>query len=243
MAKSSYKVVILSRGRSDTIITHKIMPYADLVVPVSEVKLYKHTNCNIVPIPDELHGLGKVRNWVLDNYQEECIIMADDDIHKVALVSGQRLRYSKDVDYIRQLLENTYVCAKDLGVSLFGFSQRPDVRIYMPNNPFSFNSWVGGVIGVIGRKYRFIENKLKVDIDFFLQNMLRDRIVYVDLRYSFIQERYKNKGGNSIYRTEEQIKKELEILKKRWGKYFIYKVNKTNEQIYVKIPRKQRLIL
>mgnify|MGYP001166930932 FL=1 len=243
MVKDCYKVVILSRGRWDTITSHDLFPYADLVVPTSEKEKYKHTGNKIVTIPDKIEGLGGVRNWVLENYDEECIIMVDDDIKQLALVSGVQHKMINDVEYIKQVLENTYICAKDIGAKLFGFSQTIDLRKYKPYKPFSLNSWVGGVVGVIGRKYKFINNKLKVDIDFYLQNVLIDRIVFVDLRYSFIQHRYKNKGGNSLYRTEEQVKKELEVLKNKWGKYFNYSLTKTTEKTSVNVKRKQILYL
>ena len=48
---------------------------------MSEVEEYTKRYANpILTIPDEIMGLGPVRNWVLDNFKENIVIMIDDDI-------------------------------------------------------------------------------------------------------------------------------------------------------------------
>lgn len=229
--------VIISRGRSNSISSHKLFNRAFLVVPDSEKTLYKHCGLQIVSIPDNIIGLGKVRNWVIDTFESEIIVMADDDIESFAYLS--RLEYKRIVDceYISHLLANSALMSYDMGVRIFGYNQcGPDVRKY--NEPFSLSCWVGGVIGVIGKKHKFIENDFKVDIDFCLSALLEDRIIFRDNRYSIVQKMNKNKGGNSIYRTKESVDKEICFLKNKWGSHIDFKTTKKGEKCKINVKRR-----
>ncbi len=236
--------IIISRSRFDLITTHNLIPDATLVVPESEVDRYKFTGLEIVPIPDSIHGLGAVRNWVLDNFSEEIIVMFDDDIKNlISLLNVSPVRIN-DLDEIYDIVQNTAYNAYEAGVSVFSFDQKGDVRKFRENRPFILTSWVGSVVGVIGRKYRFTEtNKFKVDADFSLQCILNDRIVWIDSRYSFIPERDCNRGGCSLYRNSETILKEIEFLRKKWGKYIKITEGKGTYQLSLKVKRTQKIIL
>lgn len=232
------EVVILSRGRSETITTHKLLPYAKLCVPESEKEKYQHTGLDIITVPDEVKGLGFLRNWVLDNFKEKIIIMCDDDISHVWLNARARGMKINDPETIEQLLYSTAQCAEDLGTSCFGFSQFWDVRKYKGTEPFALDSWVGGVIGVVGRDIRFLNQMFKVDIDFCLRTLLEKRIMWKDNRYSFVQKRDRNKGGNAIFRTADGIERELNYLDNKWGKYFKRRVTKAGEITNMRVKRK-----
>ena len=212
--------VILSRGRHESINTHNLLSKFDLVVPESELLEYKmvvENAENIVGIPDDIHGLGSVRNWVLDHYEDEIVVMFDDDIkHFISVLNLSPVNITKP-EMIDQIINNIAVCCMDAGLSLFGLSQFGDVRKYEHTQPFLLNSWTGTIVGIIGRKHRFTEiNKLKVDADFTLQKLLDDRIVWIDARYTFSCVRDSNKGGNSLYRSQARIDKEVDFLKRKW---------------------------
>lgn len=179
MKNLDIRIIILSRSRSNTISTHEIFPeWVEILVPDNEVEDYKKVVKNpILSIPSSIHGLGRVRNWVLDNFKEETIIMIDDDISGVRCNTKDVARVINDKEEILQILINTAVMAKDAGCHCFGYAQR-DVRFFNGTEPFSLCTWVGCVIGVIGRKYRFRDDKFKVDIDFCMQNILVDRIIW-----------------------------------------------------------------
>ena len=230
--------MILSRGRSRTITSHKLFPYATLVIPDDEEEVYKHIKLHTVLIPAELKGLSRVRNWVLDNFDEEIVIMVDDDIKSLVFLQYEKNKKIKDSAYIAQVLINAAIMADDMEVGVFGFNQKWDVRKYDGSLPFKLKTWVGGVIGVVGRKLRFDEkNMFKVDIDFCLQNLLKNRILFVDNRYSFEQERDKNLGGNSIFRTEEKVKKEMSYLKKKWKGHISIGKFSNQHKIRLKVKR------
>lgn len=218
------------------------MPFATLLVPESEKELYEHTGLEINTVPDEIIGLGPLRNWVLDNYKEHVIIMADDDISHVWVNSRKKGVKITDPETIFQLLVNTAQCAVDLRTSCFGFSQVWDVRKYNATEPFDLAGWVGGVIGVVGRDIRFVDHMFKVDVDFCLRVLMKDRILWKDNRFSFVQKRDKNLGGNSLFRTSERVEKELTYLEHRWGKYFKRRLSKAGEITNIRVKRKNDLL-
>ena len=238
------KIVILSRGRWDTINTHNLVPdYIEVVVPESQAELYRRNIPNkIITTPDDVKGLGMLRNWCLDNFEEETIIMLDDDIIKCYCITGKRAkRLTKDK--VLEVLVNAAIMAKDAGCGVFGFTQT-DIRKYNGTEPFTLCTWVGGVIGVIGRGLRFRNDKFKVDIDFCLQNLLVNRIVWCDNRYFFVQYRDNNKGGNSEFRTEKTYAESTKSLKEKWGKYVQIKHGKGSQpRVQLNVGRKQNIKL
>jgi hypothetical protein len=223
-------------------ITHKLFPDAVLVVPESEKENYSGYKLQIKTVPDEIVGLSKLRNWVLDNFCEEIILMVDDDVKCLSYVAGYLTRRIIEPEVVWQIVENTGLCAKDIGTSCFGFNQNWDSRKYQHNKPFKLSGWCGGAIGVVGRKIRFFErNMLKVDIDYCLETMLKDRILWIDNRYAFYQIRNINVGGNSTFRTKEKVRQEIANLKEKWGKFFVHKYTRTGEEVQIKVDRTQTI--
>lgn len=237
------RILILSRSRSNTISTHKFLPdFIEVLVPSSQKEAYESKIKNpIITIPDEIEGLGRVRNWVLRNFDENIIIMIDDDITSCYCLTGKLSRKIEDPYELLQILINTAVMANDLGLHCFGFSQT-DIRKYNATEPFKLNSWVGCVIGVIGKDIEFRDDKFKVDIDFCLKCLLVDRIVWIDGRYYFNQNRDNNVGGNSIWRTQEAFEKSTSELCKKWGRFIkTQKSHKMNINLKLNVKRRQRI--
>jgi hypothetical protein len=239
------KKVILSRGRAQNISTHDILTDFDLVVPESELKAYADIVKNadaIEPIPDSIVGLGAVRNWILDHYKEEIVVMFDDDIKyclSVLNVSPVRIENREEVEAV---IFNAALNAWEAEAKCFSFSQTCDVRKYSHSHPFLLSSWVGSVVGVIGRELRFTEkNKLKVDIDFTLQNLKKHRIVWIDARFGFVPTRDTNVGGNSAFRSQDQLEKEIQFLKDKWGKHIKVSNNKSKYRTSINVKRTQQL--
>lgn len=241
MSLYNIKILILSRGRSEHVTTVDLLPnYIEILVPESEKELYESRYDNpILTIPDEIIGLGQVRNWVLDNFQERTVIMLDDDIIKVYRITGPSAIQVKDKEEMLQVLINTAIMADDAGLHCFGYTQT-DIRKYSGCEPFRLTGWVGCCIGVIGRKYRFRDDKYKVDIDFCLKNLLVDRIIWIDCRYYFFQHRDNNKGGNSIFRTSDDYQKSLDSLLDKWSPWLkLSRSNKSQISLKIQIQRKQ----
>ena len=237
-------MLILSRGRSQAITTTEIMPeWVEVLVPESEEALYRAAVKNpILTIPDNVIGLGRVRNWVLRNFEDRTIVMLDDDIIRLYCLTARRARPITDPEEITQVIINTAVMADDAGLHCFGFSQT-DIRKYNGCEPFKLTGWVGGVIGVIGRQYTFRDDKYKVDIDFCLKNMLVDRILWIDDRYCFYQLRDNNVGGNSAFRTQEEYEQSLDSLVSKWKGYLTKSYHASQVRLRTKVKRKQDIKL
>ena len=93
MKQYDIKLLILSRGRSDAVSTANLLPdWVEMLVPVSEVEEYTKRYANpILTIPDEIMGLGPVRNWVLDNFKENIVIMIDDEDRKSTRLNSSHI--------------------------------------------------------------------------------------------------------------------------------------------------------
>lgn len=232
----------MSRGRAGKATTLSLLPeWVEVLVPDNEVDEYKSIYPNpILSIPKELCGLGPVRNWVLDNFDNETIIMIDDDIKIIYCITELHARRIRDKGEVMQILINDAVMAKDMGVHVFGYTQT-DIRKFNGTMPFALHGWVGCVIGVIGRKYRFRDDKYKVDIDFCLQNLLVDRILFIDNRYYFLQNRDNNVGGNSIFRSKEGFDRSVETLKEKWGDNIKISYHKSQIRISLNVKRRQQV--
>lgn len=239
--------VILSRGRSRIITTHQFFPNALLVCPDTEVDLYhkKCPNSKIVEIPEQVRGLGAVRNWVLDNIPGD-VVMFDDDMQKCFYVGAENYRHFNDIEQMWQIVENCWINASDAGAMAFGFNQTWDIRKFVPCEPFLLHSWIGNIVGIIGRdaEVRFTEvNKSKVDIDFCLTNLLVKRKLWIDNRYAFVFRRDNNAGGSSEFRHSNLVATEMEYLKRKWGKYISISKVKTKESIRIKVQRTQDIYI
>lgn len=210
--------MILSRGRSNSISTVNLLPdWVEVLVPESQRSDYEAAVDNpIITTPDDVCGLGTLRNWCLDNFSEEIVIMLDDDIQKFYCLTGAKSRAVYGEEFV-QVLINTAVMAQDIGAGMFGFYQT-DIRKYKGYDPFSLCGWIGTIVGVIGRKHRFRNDKFKVDIDYSLQNLLIERIIFMDTRYYAGNFKDSNRGGNSEFRTRESFERSIETLEKKWGR-------------------------
>lgn len=235
------KVVVFSRGRADTIQTHYLMPYAVVAVPESEAEAYRKrvTENEIITYPDSVVGVGRTRNWLIDNIDADIQVQVDDDIQYLTLLTGYSPVSIKDPQYILDVFENSANMALDLGVSMFIYNQIPDVRKYRHFEPFKLVGWGGCAIGVIGKDFKFTEETVsKVDVDFALQHLAKERVLWCDFRYSFAQIREKNKGGSSLFRTKDTIKRDCDYLKNKWGGHIGFKMQKTNLSTSISVKRK-----
>jgi hypothetical protein len=197
---------------------------------------------SIIGIPDEVIGLGAVRNWILNHYREEIVIMFDDDIkYCLSLLNISPVRIENRID-IEKIIYNVALNAYEAGAKCFALSQTCDVRKYSHSQPFILNSGVGGMIGVIGRELTFTEkNKLKVDYDYVLQNLKKYRIVWIDSRFGFVAIRDTNIGGNSTYRNQEQLNNEIQFLQDKWGKHIKISKDKSKFRTTINVKRTQQL--
>lgn len=234
------KIVIPSKGRADILAEKALRLFPDALVCVGadEAPAYsKHTQ-NLLVHPPEVTGIGPLRQWILDNVEDRTVVMVDDDVRHIISQCGFRSRRFDDPETARAIVERLAVLAGDAGARVFGFYQGGGPLNYSNHRPFSFNHWVGGVVGVIGRELRFDTSLiLRADIDFCLQSLLRDRIIMLDCRYCFIHTRFGGKGGNCTNRSSERHEREIAYLQRKWGPYLEVVQAKGTTRLVVKVRR------
>lgn len=211
------RFVIPTSGRSGTASTPHMLPeWVEIAVRESESDAYSQSfpNPQII-LADDKVTLGTVRNAVLDAVDDETVVMFDDDLNVLYCLTDEKTRRFDDPDEVAAVVANCAIMARDAGASFFGFSQR-DIRQYKASEPFRPNTWVGGVVGINGRKFRFAEGRSRVDIDYTLQCLLVDRITWQDARYWFSQKRDTNTGGSSQHRDAKSDKDDIEYLVQKW---------------------------
>lgn len=242
LKNAGIKIVIISRSRSDSIKKHtcSIFPdWVEVLVPDSEKSDYQKVIDNpILTVPDNIKGLGALRNYCVKTFPEETVVMIDDDIkycYRLTLEKAERVVG----DEVVEIIANTAIMAKDAGCHFFGFHQT-DIRKFSGFRPFSLTGWVGTVVGVIGKDMKFIPDMFKVDVDFALQNLELHRIIWVDNRYYFMNNKDCNNGGNALYRNKKNHQESYEKLKNKWGKYIKIKPTDSNYAISVNVERSRK---
>ena len=234
------KIVIPSRGRAGLIARKALRLFPDAVVCIGsdEVDAYAALTDNLLLHPPEVTGIGPLRQWVLDNVEDPTVVMVDDDVKYVVSQVGFRSRRLDDADAARAIVERLAVLAQEAGARVFGFYQGGGPLNYSNCRPFSFNHWVGGVVGVVGRELRYDTSLiLRADIDFCLQSLLRDRIIMLDCRYSFIHTRFAGTGGNAANRSSQRHAEEIAYLRRKWGPYLKVVQAKGTTRLVVKVRR------
>lgn len=234
------KIVIPTKGRADIIADKalRLFPDATLCVGDDEVAAYSKVSEKLLVHPSNVVGIGPLRQWVMDHVEDPCVVMVDDDVtHIYSQVGFHKLRI-KDAGTARALVERTAIAAADAGARVFGFQQAARPLTYANFRPFSLNTWVGGVVGIIGRELRYDTSLLlRADIDFCLQSLVRDRFVFVDGRYSFIHTRFAGAGGNAKQRSAARHEQEIKYLKRKWGPYLDVVQAKGTTRLCVRVVR------
>lgn len=193
-----------------------------LCVAESEYHAYRayYPRVDILVHPDQDGGLGKVRQRILNEVQEECVFMVDDDVYRLGCLVGQTPRTIKEPEAVMAIIENTAQVAKDLGTCLFGFAHMLNTRHFTSYHPFGFSGFINGfAMGIIGREFHFDPDlDTKQDIDFSLQVLHKKRILFRDKRFCFVMDgTFKHPGGNAMRRTTKTVERDVLRLKKKWG--------------------------
>jgi len=234
------KIVIPSKGRAGTLGEKALKLFPDALVCVgdNEVEQYRKVTTNLLVHPPSIVGIGPIRQWILDHVDDRTVVQVDDDVTHVYSQVGFHKWRIEDADTARAIVERLAILAQDAGARVFGFQQAARPLTYANFRPFSLNTWVGGIVGIIGRELRYDRSLLlRADIDFCLQSLMRDRFVMVDGRYSFIHTRFAGKGGNAGNRSAERHAQEIAYLKRKWGPFLEEVQAKGTTRLVVKVQR------
>lgn len=239
------RVAIPSRGRANSISKNTLSVFPDALVCVaeSEADAYRAVSDNVITHPDDVSGMGPLRQWMLDNLEGD-LFMVDDDVDGMfSMMGAAGWRRITDPRVALAHVENTALCAREAGAHVFGCNQGRDARVFRPTKPISLTGWVGGAIGVIGRDrdLRYEPSLLlRADIDYCLQSLRKHRIIWQDARFSFSQIRFTGSGGNAINRSGDQHAREIAYLQRKWGAHLQVKHTRDTVRLVVKVTRTSR---
>jgi hypothetical protein len=182
----------------------------------------------ILSHPDSVKGLTPKLNWILDFYEDEdAIVFVDDDIVGVQRCFTERGEEStiRDPATIEAIIHATHILARDVGAYYFGWeASNGALRYYTGLKPIMLTGYINGcAMGFRkGHGLRFDERIIaKNDFDIAAMNAHKHRLALKNCRYTFCQkETFKGRGGQAAYRTSATEKRDVELLRRKWGDVF-----------------------
>ena len=214
------RIFIPSYGRAGLASTMRILPSAQIVVPLSQLDEYdRFYPGRVVPIPDESDGhIARKRNAILDLLDEdEACFMVDDD-----LLSVDKIKHGKLSD-VEQTMEVFSNLAEDAQAYFGGFSNYNDPGKMAEYAPLSFTKPSYGCVYIRNdSNIRYDESLGRhEDVDVYLQYMLEHRFVLRDNRYYFKFECNKDVSKKAqpggIEGGELEHYSALIALRNKWG--------------------------
>lgn len=246
-------IVIPSKGRHDIIAkgTLRMFPDALVYVEESEVDAYAKVTQNIMTHP-MFNTYGKTLNWLLDNLDAPDFMMFDDDLVDIVSMTGRGLRHYKDTETCLAIIEQTYsnlLGLESFGAKYGGWTNSIDPRTFRGTDPFSFSGFIPSGSAIYrGRNCRFDPRlSLRLDIDYCLEQLRVNRIVFLDRRYSmspYGMGAFNGKGGQAEVRSFERDEAERQLLQKKWGDYIQFLTRSSKDgsnqasKSVIQVPRK-----
>ena len=237
MKDASFGIYIPSYKRAKTCITHKWLENYRYVVRKSEERDYIAAGIppeNILAVQDDqINGMVKVNQWLIDNAKEEIICILDDDIRRMVY----RLDKAVDIpgpETATAELERIAQVMIDLRIG-FG-AVDATVTPWNYDMEFAFRG-CSGAIRWINRpvfKAKCVEAlEYNYDLDVVLQELLRNRIILKPKYICAMDVADKTDGGASDKSRKDQIAS-VELMKAKWGKYFGYNFRNNKPTINVR---------
>ena len=216
------------------VVTGKLFEHPSYVVRKSQQKMYEDAGFpNVIGVDDtEIDSYEHTFNWIVDNATEDVIAIVDDDVKSFMY----RLDYNyviEDVETCQAEFERLAQLIHDLDIGLaFGSATA------VPYDYTSEFGWLGipGAFKIVNRKMikaRMASMPRNVDIDYVLQELLKNRIC-LNAKY-LVDVPYKDKNTNNSGSNYDAaaIESSVQIMKTKWGKYFSYNFKKNVPHVNV----------
>jgi hypothetical protein len=177
-------------------------------------------------MPKGLSGRPRVlRDW----QRTDSLVFIDDDITSVQRCFTQPGEPAtiRDPELIEAIIANTARLARDVGAFYFGWeASNGALRYYTGLKPIMLTGYINGCAMGFRRGHglRFDERIVaKNDFDIAAANAHKHRLCVKDCRYTFCQaETFTGRGGQSAYRTSTTEKRDVALLRKKWGDVFSF---------------------
>jgi len=216
-------IAVPSKGRAGITKTDIILPSATFFVPKSEVADYLNAGVKkVVGVDDDVKGITKTRNWILNNVNERRVVMVDDDVK----TQGYRKLNERNSKHIHG---NEEFWLKECR-KLFDITEQMDYRIWgvatvsslmsvYPYRPFQFKGYItASFMGIVndGRTMFDESFPVKEDYELNLRCMKEDGGV-VCARYLYWEnEHWETEGGCKEYRTDDMEKEMIAKLQQMY---------------------------
>lgn len=232
------KIVVPSYKRAGNVITRVLCPSSVIACHAFEAEEYaEKEGGELLVLPDELKGnIAKVRNYILDNVEDDCIVMMDDDIREVGHHELNKKHPFSSARYM-VFLEDGYRMAEEFKVHLWGVNLQDDPKFYHQYNPLSFHAPILGTLSCHLRQTKRYDETLYLneDYDLFLKLILADRKVLRLDKYYYIADHLNRKGGCASYRRLDEERRQADVMVRRWGSVVRYNLKKSTNPV-INIP-------
>lgn len=223
----SIKIIVPSKGRASNVLTK--IDSQILCVDINEFDEYRKFNdCEIIT-HNSLKNLSSIRQFLYENYKD--LFMVDDDIVSVERLYNVNNQKLTEIE-IKNIIDDCYYNAKNIGAKLFGFNNDPNPVHYNQHKPFMLNGYINGcAIGLIQDKHLFFnENTTACESHWInLLNAYYNRFCFIDKRFHFRQKENSTfllEGGQTGKRTMQTEKYDTILLKKIFGDSVVVKKEK-----------------
>jgi hypothetical protein len=226
-ALASWTVAIPSKGRARNMSRMlSFFPDAHVFVDVREAEDYKpHVPKGQLFFHNSLPDQWHIWQEMLDREKSECVLLLDDDLEFVAsfVRTYPKFRRYTDPRDLKQIVENGVNILCDLDKPLYGWSGMAHPGGFDPTRPISMTGVLTSALLVRGRGYRLDLDTLCCDLDLVLQVLLKDRVLFKDMRFYWcFGITAGNPGGCQTTDTMEVIRLSRERMKAKWGRYLVF---------------------
>ena len=228
-------VAVPSKGRAFQTSTQKILPDAVFYVPESEAHQYSNIK-NIVPVPSNIQGITKTRNWILKNTDEPRVVFLDDDVKRAGYIklnetSSTHIKMHEQ-DFWLQEFEKCFDLTEQLGFKIFGLKTESQLKSTFPFMPVLLRCYVtASCMGIINDGEFYFDEAFPVKEDYELcLRHLREKRGILGIRYLYWEnEHWDKSGGCNSYRTIEMERDAIKKLVERYPENIKKVKRKANE--------------
>lgn len=147
-------IAVPSKGRAGKVKTQSILKNCRVYVPALEAKSYRDSGVrNVVPVPDEVRGITRTRNWILNNTDDPHVVMVDDDVKCAGWVrmSDHTCKHVKlKVEDWEAEMERLFQVTEDMNFRIWGMSTESAPRSVYTFNPFRWRSYItASMMGIL----------------------------------------------------------------------------------------------
>ena len=218
-----FNIYVPSYARSDRILTLARLDYCTYVVRKSEEAAYREAGVeSMIAVEDsEINSAAKVYNWIFRNAPEDVFAIVDDDIEKF-MYRLDDLKDIADPAQVTMEIERLAQMLVDLGLGYLACPLDSNVKYY--DRPFKFVGLTGALKIYNRPKFKARdEGKLLflAEVNVEMQELLHNRVILIPNYFCLKAALDKNAGGTNGTKTLSMYDAENEIMKNKWGKYYV----------------------